>query len=202
MAEFKTKLVKQIPVTPARQQAIWLGIAGVVVALTAIPITIIPATRYLSGYMFIIGVIIIIVAVIMVRGNFGGGAELVNDDILFTPDTIEVDHTTFPVSGVDDLRIVAHSFNKMRLPNNKNNRKEDVSNGMSNQVLFDYEGKKYKYHFYVNSARHMFILGELLTEWYKKKYFFIEYDAFGNRTYLFKERKGVELEAFKKKYGL
>jgi hypothetical protein len=200
MVEFKTKLVKAIPETPAGKKAAAIGIIGAVVALCAVPFSVYKNTLFITNYLFIAGLVIIIIAVIIGRGKVSG-YEIVQDEIILRPEEIIVDGKTFFLKEITQTKILAHAFNGMYIPVDKFKNSRRRHNGMSNQVSFEYNGIKYQYLFYVNSAKHMYILGEVLTEWYKHHYTFTEYGIFG-RTYLFKYLDEQGLEQFKAKYNL
>lgn len=150
-----------------------------------------------ATWLFPILVVIVIALAIVKKGNIQP-TVLSKNKLIVTTEEISIVGKSYPMRTIKELKFNVHSFSGMTLGTEGRHHKSD---GTENYVSFHTDSEKVNCRFFLNSRKHALILCQVFEEFYKKKIPFIETDMNAAQTYLFKQLKGEELQAFKKKYG-
>lgn len=148
--------------------------------------------------LFVLAVIVGVVLAVFKKGNVQAYV-LSKNKLVITPASIEITGVVYDPQKIKDLRFIIHSYAGLDYMDRSIGY--STSDGMENYVSFTIDGKKITCRFYLNSAKHTFMLAEVLQEFYYKKIPLIEMDRQGYQTYLLKRLDDNELAEFKKKYG-
>ena len=150
----------------------------------------------IATILFSIAVILGVVLAIGKKGNIQAYVVSKNK-LVITDSSISIAGENYDMGKVRDLQFKIHSYAGLDYMSDG----LKTSDGMGNYVSFNYNGKEVKCNFYLNSAKHALILGQLFDEFYRRKIPFIETDRSGYQTWLFRRLDNNELAAFKEKYG-
>jgi hypothetical protein len=150
----------------------------------------------IATILFSIAVILGVVLAIGKKGNIQAYGVSKNK-LVINDSSISIAGENYAMEKINDLRFKIASYAGLEYMR----QGLKTYDGMDNYVSFNYNGKDVKCNFYLNSARHTLILGQLFDEFYRKKIPFTETDRYGNQTWIFRQLDEKELAAFKEKYG-
>jgi hypothetical protein len=192
--QFWTKVVIQKQTSGA-----WLVEIGGVVMFVCLLLTRVgrDAEFFLVG--LVVGLLLVLMGLIATKKRRMTGDRIMDTDIVISSEVIRIGETTFPLEEVEYLDFLVNSYDGMPGPRMRFRRM--VLFGTDNRLYFTWNGKKYKYGFYVEDEAAMRRLRWLFHELYKKGVRFRERNR-GGRTFLFErvmDRK--EFEERRKREG-
>jgi len=171
----------------------YVAVGGIMGAVGAVVI----GLNILATLLFLGTLAFVLIVAMVKKGNIGLDILSAKEKLVITSNGISIAGKNCDINDIKDLRFQINSYRGAR----SSRKGLDISDGIENFLSFNYNGKEVKYRFYLNSAKHTQILGQVFEEFYRKKIPFIETDANGYQTWLFRRLDEKELAAFKEKYS-
>lgn len=191
--EFRTKLVVK-----RKNKKAYIAYAGLFIAAIAVVMALIPSMQDYYAYAFGIGLAIVIIGAVIARGdvtNYG-----LSEEELFVSETrIEIGTQSYPLTQVRkmDFNVEAYAGRYM---NDGAMISGTSSDGMTNGLTFEFNGKTIDCGFFLSSKEHVLQLGAVFDQFYQRRIPFIERNK-STRTYLFQILSDPQIEEFKRAYG-
>lgn len=191
--EFLTKTV-----ISRKNKKAYVAYAGLLIAISSLILVFIPPLEDYIPWVFGAGIVVVVIGAIIARGDitdYGLG----EDDIAVSVKGIAIGSQVYPMNQIRKLDFDVQAYEGMYV-NDGAMISGANSDGMTNRLSFEVNGKTIEAGFYLGSAQHVQLLGVVFNEFYELHIPFIEHNK-STRTFMFQYLKGKELEEFKKKYG-
>ena len=191
--EFRTKLVVK-----RRNKKAYVAYAGLFIAMLSIVMVFVPSWQDYIGWVFGGGLAVVVIGAVIARGdlmNYG----LSEEELVVSTGGIDISGQFYPMSQVHkmDFNVEAYAGRYM---NDGAMISGTSSDGMTNQLSFEVNGKSVSCGFFLSSKEHAVELGGVFNEFYERHIPFIERNK-STRTYLFQILSDQQVEEFKKRYG-
>lgn len=191
--EFRTKLVVR-----RKNKKAYVAYAGLFIAMLSLVMAFIPATQDYYAYAFGIGLAVVIIGAVIARGdvsNYG----LSEEELVVSENGITIGGQHYPLNQISkmDFNVEAYAGRYM---NDGAMISGTSSDGMTNQLQFESDGKTVVCGFFLSSQTHVFELGGVFDELYVRHIPFIERNK-STRTYLFQILSEQQVVEFKRRYG-
>jgi hypothetical protein len=191
--EFRTKLVVK-----RNNKKAYVAYAGLFIAMLSLVMAFIPFTHDYYAYAFGIGVAVLIIGAVIARGdvtNYG----LSEEELSVTVNRIEIGGQSYPMGQVRkiDFNVEAYAGRYM---NDGAMIAGTSSDGMTNGLQFEFNGKSVNCGFFLRSKEHVLELGGVFDAFYQRRIPFIERNK-STRTYLFQILTEQQVVEFKRRYG-
>ncbi len=191
--EFRTKLVVK-----RKNKKAFIAYAGLFIAMLSIIMVFVPAWQDYIGWVFGGGLAIVVIGAVIARGdlmNYG----LSEEELVVSTSGITISGQYYPIGQVSkmDFNVEAYAGRYM---NDGAMISGTSSDGMTNQLSFEANGKPVHCGFFLHSKDHAVELAGVFNEFYVKHIPFIERNK-STRTYLFQILTDQQVEEFKKRYG-
>lgn len=191
--EFRTKLV----VTRKNKRA-RVAYAGLFIAASSLVMVFVPAWYDYIGWVFGSGIAVVVIGALIARGDvadYGLSEEL----LVVSLAGIDVGSRHYPLNQVSNIDFDVQAYAGMYV-NDGAMVSGSNSDGMTNRLTFEAEGKKVACGFYLENKLHAQQLALLFNTFYERHIPFIEHNR-STRTYMFQVLSEKELEGFKSRYG-
>jgi hypothetical protein len=191
--EFRTKLVVK-----KNNKRAYLAYGGFFIAASSLIMAFIPNMEGYIPYVFGGGIAVVIVGAVIARGNvmnYGMSEE----DLVIDCTGISVAGKRYPMAAICNLEFNVEAYNGLYVQDGSLVSGQN-SDGMTNGLQFEVEGKRHNLGFYLHSKEHVQQLGLVFDQLYRRHIPFVERNHH-NRTYLFQQLNERQLAEFKKKYG-
>lgn len=191
--EFRTKLVVK-----RKNKKAYVAYAGLFIAMLSIVMIFIPSWQDYIGWVFGGGLAIVVIGAVIARGdlmNYG----LSEEELVVSTNGISVGGQFYPMSQIlkMDFNVEAYAGRYM---NDGAMISGTSSDGMTNQLSFEVNGKAVACGFYLSSQVQVYELGGVFNEFYERHIPFIERNK-STRTYLFQILSEQQVIEFKRRYG-
>ena len=191
--EFRAKLVVR-----RKNKKAYIAYAGLFIAMLSLVMVFIPGLQDYYAYAFGIGLAVVIIGAVIARGdvtNYG----LSEEELVVTTNGITVGSQHYPLPRVVkmDFNVEAYAGRYM---NDGAMISGTSSDGMTNQLRFESDGKSVVCGFFLRNQQHVFELGAVFNEFYERHIPFIERNK-STRTYLFQILTEQQVAEFKRRYG-
>jgi hypothetical protein len=153
--------------------------------------------RYIP-WVFGTGIAIVVIGAFIARGDvmtYGLGEE----ELTVSIHGIGVGTVFYPMELIRKLDFNVEAYEGLYV-NDGAMVSGSKSDGMTNSLSFEANGKKVNLGFYLANVQQVQLLGMIFRAYYERHIPFVERNR-NTRTYLFQFLKGRELEEFKKQYG-
>jgi len=191
--EFRTKLV----VTRKNKKA-RLAYAGLFIAASSLLLVFIPSLSDYIPWVFGTGIAVVIIGAVVAKGDVADYG-LSEEELVVSRGDIRVGGQVYAMEKVSAIDFDVQAFAGMYV-NDGAMVSGSNSDGMTNRLSFEADGKKVKCGFFLENQLHAQQLALLFDEFYRLHIPFIEHNR-STRTYLFKNLSPQELVEFKKQYG-
>lgn len=191
--EFRTKLVVK-----RRNKKAFVAYAGLVIAASSLLLVFNPAWQDYIGWVFGTGIAIVIIGAVIAKGdvsNYG----LSEEELTVSVKGITIAGQFFAMEQISQMDFNAEAF-AGRYMNDGAMISGTSSDGMTNGLRFEANGKPVTCGFFLSSQVHVLELGAVFEEFYQRHIPFIERNK-STRTYLFQILNPQQVEEFKKRYG-
>lgn len=191
--EFRTKLV----VTRKNKRA-RVAYAGLFIAASSMVLVFIPAWNDYIGWVFGTGIGVVVIGAIIARGDVADYG-LSEEELVVSLAGIDVGGRYYPLNQVSKIDFDVQAYAGMYV-NDGAMVSGSNSDGMTNRLSFEADGKTVACGFYLESKLHAQQLALLFNTFYERHIPFIEHNR-STRTYMFQVLSEKELAEFMKKYG-
>ena len=191
--EFRTKLV----VTRKNKRA-RVAYAGLFIAASSMVLVFIPAWNDYIGWVFGTGIGVVVIGAIIARGDVADYG-LSEEELVVSLAGIDVGGRYYPLNQVSKIDFDVQAYAGMYV-NDGAMVSGSNSDGMTNRLSFEADGKTVACGFYLESKLHAQQLALLFNTFYERHIPFIEHNR-STRTYMFQVLSEKELVEFMKKYG-
>lgn len=191
--EFRTKLVVK-----RRNKRAYLAYAGLIIAASSLLLVFFPSMQDYIGWVFGIGIAIVVIGAVIAKGdvsNYG----LSEEELIVSINGITISGQYYPMGQISNMDFNAEAF-AGRYMNDGAMISGTSSDGMTNTLRFESDGKAVTCGFFLSSQAHVLELGAVFEEFYERHIPFIERNK-STRTYLFQILSPQQVEEFKKRYG-
>jgi hypothetical protein len=191
--EFRTKTV-----IGRKNKKAYIAYLGLFIAISSLVLVFIPGMQDYIAWVFGAGIVVVVIGAVIARGDvtdYGLGV----DELTVSVKGITIGAQFYPMDQIRKLDFDVQAFEGMYV-NDGAMVSGSSSDGMTNRVSFQVNGRSVTSGFYLGSAQHVQLLGAVFQEFYELHLPFIEHNK-NAQTYLFQYLTGKELEAFKIKYG-
>jgi hypothetical protein len=191
--EFRTKLVVK-----RKNKKAYVAYAGLVIAASSLLLVFNPAWQDYIGWVFGTGIAIVIIGAFIAKGdvsNYG----LSEEELVVSVKGITISGQFYPLDQVSQMDFNAEAFSG-RYMNDGAMISGTSSDGMTNTLRFETNGKPVTCGFFLRSQAHVLELGAVFDQFYQLRIPFIERNK-STRTYLFQILSPQQVEEFKKRYG-
>jgi hypothetical protein len=191
--KFRTKLVVK-----RKNKRAFVAYSGLFIAMLSLVLVFIPSMQDYIGWVFGIGVAVVVIGAVIAKGdvtNYG----LSEEELVVSVDGIEIAGQLYPMGQVRkmDFNVEAYAGRYM---NDGAMISGTSSDGMTNHLHFECNGKPVTCGFYLSSKEQVLILGGVFDQFYERHIPFIERNK-STRTYLFQILSERQVEEFKRRYG-
>lgn len=191
--EFRAKLV-----VGRKNKKAYVAYAGLFIAFLSLLMVFIPGQEDHIAVVFGTGVIIIVIGAILAKGDITNYA-LSEDELALSIKGIHIGSQYYPLNQITSMDFDVQAFDG-RYMNDGAMISGTSSDGMTNQLRFEADGKTVKCGFYLSSKMHVIELGQIFDQFYEKHIPFVEHNK-STRTYLFQILNEQQLIEFKSRYG-
>ncbi|MHA4809590.1 hypothetical protein ACX0G9_15865 [Flavitalea flava] len=191
--EFRAKLV-----VGRKNKKAYVAYAGLFIAFLSLLMVFIPGQEDHIAITFGIGVIVIVIGAILAKGDVTNYA-LSEEELQITATGITIASQYYPLNQVTNMDFDVQAYDG-RYMNDGAMISGTSSDGMTNQLRFDANGKTIKCGFYLTSKMHVIELGQIFDQFYQNHIPFVEHNK-STRTYLFQILNDKQLVEFKSRYG-
>ncbi|HWK02093.1 MAG TPA: hypothetical protein VNS58_00580 [Puia sp.] len=191
--EFRTKLVVR-----RKNKKAYVAYAGLGIAMCSLVLVFFPSMEDYLGYVFGTGIAIVIIGAIIAKGdvtNYG----LSEEELVVSPDRILIGGQSYPMNRVSKMDFDVQAY-AGRYMNDGAMISGTSSDGMTNSLHFEFNGKAVKCGFFLRNKEHVLELGGIFDGFYQRRIPFIERNK-STRTYLFQILTDPQVEEFKRRYG-
>jgi len=191
--EFRTKLVVK-----RRNRKAYIAYGGLAVTAIAVVMALIPAMQDYYAYAFGGGLAIVVIGAVIARGdvtNYG----LSEEELAVSENRIEISGRLYPLNQVSKMNFNVEAF-AGRYMNDGAMISGTSSDGMTNELSFEFGGKTIDCVFFLSNKEHVLQLGAVFDQFYQRRIPFIERNK-STRTYLFQILTDPQIEEFKRAYG-
>jgi hypothetical protein len=191
--QFRTKLVIK-----RRNKRAWLAYAGLFIAASSLILVFIPSLNDYIPYVFGTGIGIVVIGAVIARGDVATYG-LSEENLVVGSAGIDVGGEHYPLNQIISMDFDVQAYAGMYV-NDGAMISGSKSDGMTNRLSFEIDGRTIACGFLLESPAHVQLLGLMFNEFYERHIPFIERNK-STRTYMFQVLSERELAEFKRKYG-
>jgi hypothetical protein len=191
--EFRTKLVIK-----RKNKRAYVAYAGLLVAVSSLIFVFIPTMQDDIPWVFGTGIAVVVIGALIARGdvaNYG----LSEEDLIVTNRGITVGPIFYPLEQLHHIDFNVEAYAGLYV-NDGAMISGSNSDGMTNSLQFEANGKTVFCGFFLASKAHVQELAILFNEFYLRRLPFIERNR-SARTYMLQYLSDKELVEFKRRYG-
>jgi len=191
--EFRTKLVIK-----RKNKKAWLAYAGLVITASSLLLVFIPSLSDYIAHVFGTGIVIVVIGAVIARGDvatYGLSEEVLEVSIR----GIRLGQQLYPLQRISAIEFDVQAYEGLYV-NDGAMISGSNSDGMTNGLTFEADGKKHNVGFFLENKLHVQQLGLVFNEFYEHHIPFVERNRH-TRTYLFQNLSPQELVAFRQRYG-
>jgi len=175
-----------------------MAYAGLFIAASSLLLVFIPGMNEYIPWVFGGGIAIVVIGAVIARGDVSTYG--LSDDLLTVSSIgIMIGTEQYSLNQIHNLDFNVEAYAGMYV-NDGAMVSGQNSDGMTNELSFEAEGRMVRCGFYLESKLHVQQLALLFNEFYERHIPFVERNR-STRTYMFQKLSDKELMEFKKKYG-
>jgi hypothetical protein len=191
--EFRTKLVIK-----RKNKRAYIAYAGLFIAASSLILVFIPSMEDDIPWVFGVGIAIVVIGAVIARGdvaNYG----LSEDELVVSLAGISVGSQRYPMQSITNMDFNVEAYAGLYV-NDGAMVSGSNSDGMTNGLTFEVEGRKIDCGFFLENKMHVQQLAMVFNELYERHIPFVERNR-STRTYMFQILNERELVEFKRRYG-
>ncbi|HEY4062773.1 MAG TPA: hypothetical protein VGM30_12780 [Puia sp.] len=191
--EFRTKLVIK-----RKNKRAYIAYAGLFIAASSLILVFIPSMEDDIPWVFGVGIAIVVIGAVIARGdvaNYG----LSEEELVVSLAGISVGSQRYPMQSITNMDFNVEAYAGLYV-NDGAMVSGSNSDGMTNGLTFEVEGRKIDCGFFLENKMHVQQLAMVFNELYERHIPFVERNR-STRTYMFQILNERELVEFKRRYG-